>query len=563
MDENGDELWQYELADTMEVCGVFQNDLDQLVICGVCWDNFDGHFCSVVLNTQGELMSSYVASSGQNTLIDPFYLIDHRKYMSKGDRHLAIVPGLGQNYLHYAEFNQSGQIDSVGVFATLSCLMLPGPITDIKVINDRYLASGYPYLGGGANAVFGGVLNTEIYSYCGELGGVSPVFNSVPSSSIPIVFNEGNQISNPENFPDKVFSFEYDTNLEKYIILKSGVLGSRIFYLDSISQPNNKSRFHGYIFVDLNWNDEFDIEDYLLPTEALVSVEDSLFSFTNDLAAFRFLVAEIDPDLSYTVDAGPNYTMSPTFNYEMGCYQGFQRIPVRQLIDGYDVLINAATYSPPRPGFDLSYQLLARNQGTLEGSSVKLAFSYDDLRLDYLGASQLPNEIIGDSLVWHLGNLASGEFSAIDLDFNMINNTDWLGDTLVAKSYVIYDEISQDVQTWNNTSISQEIIVGSYDPNDKNAFPGEGPFGLVDLDTDSLEYVIRFQNTGTFAASFIEIVDTIDTEQLDLSQFKMRNASHEYNLSIEGNILKWFFLDIDLPPNRKIIWVVRDLLNSK
>lgn len=68
---------------------------------------------------------------------------------------------------------------------------------------------------------------------------------------------------------------------------------------------------------------------------------------------------------------------------------------------------------------------------------------------------------------------------------------------------------------------------GSYDPNDKQAMPiGFGSQHYISSNTD-IEYKIRFQNTGTDTAIFVNIVDTFSSN-LDVASLEMGAASHPY-----------------------------------
>ena len=89
--------------------------------------------------------------------------------------------------------------------------------------------------------------------------------------------------------------------------------------------------------------------------------------------------------------------------------------------------------------------------------------------------------------------------------------------------------------------------IGSYDPNDKSAFPiGYGEQKVIDPGT-LLEYKIRFQNTGTDTAFTVSIRDTLSS-LLDISSIKMGAASHPYNWRLEDQgTLVIDFPDILLP----------------
>lgn len=97
------------------------------------------------------------------------------------------------------------------------------------------------------------------------------------------------------------------------------------------------------------------------------------------------------------------------------------------------------------------------------------------------------------------------------------------------------------------TSIDCQANTGSYDPNDKQAFPvGFEEDHLIQNDYD-LEYMIRFQNTGTNVAHQVVILDTL-SPFLNPESIVIETASHPYEFEIvNDNILKFSFNDIFLP----------------
>ncbi|TNE53975.1 MAG: T9SS type A sorting domain-containing protein [Bacteroidetes bacterium] len=90
-------------------------------------------------------------------------------------------------------------------------------------------------------------------------------------------------------------------------------------------------------------------------------------------------------------------------------------------------------------------------------------------------------------------------------------------------------------------------VTGSYDPNDKRGFPtGLGENHILRPNVP-LEYMIRFQNTGTDTAFTVVIVDTLD-EDLDIFSVQSGVSSHPYQFRMHGpRILEWTFNDILLP----------------
>ncbi len=98
-----------------------------------------------------------------------------------------------------------------------------------------------------------------------------------------------------------------------------------------------------------------------------------------------------------------------------------------------------------------------------------------------------------------------------------------------------------------NIDIDCQESVGSYDPNDKQGFPiGYREEHFIEKDMP-LEYLIRFQNTGTDTAFTVVVRDTL-SQYLDITSFSGCVTSHPYTLRIEDdNILVFYFNNIELP----------------
>lgn len=67
---------------------------------------------------------------------------------------------------------------------------------------------------------------------------------------------------------------------------------------------------------------------------------------------------------------------------------------------------------------------------------------------------------------------------------------------------------------------------------------------------DRLEYLIRFQNTGTDTAFTVVIKDTLSTN-LDLNSINMGASSHHYTWEVHENVLIINFNNIMLPDSNK------------
>ncbi|WP_051200040.1 T9SS type A sorting domain-containing protein [Flavobacterium subsaxonicum] len=113
-------------------------------------------------------------------------------------------------------------------------------------------------------------------------------------------------------------------------------------------------------------------------------------------------------------------------------------------------------------------------------------------------------------------------------------------------STVTITPLEDDATPENNTSVSTQVVVGSYDPND--IIESRGRDVLIDdfTNDDYLYYRIRFQNTGTASALNVSVDDVLDP-QLDQNTVEMLYASHDFVLDRQDNHLVWTFNHILLP----------------
>ena len=133
-------------------------------------------------------------------------------------------------------------------------------------------------------------------------------------------------------------------------------------------------------------------------------------------------------------------------------------------------------------------------------------------------------------------NLSPGDRASADLMFT-VNTTAALGDTLKA-----------DIRCVANSDVSVDstfdVIRGSFDPNDKSATP---VMNLVEVTAGKyINYLVRFQNTGTDTAVNVVITDVLDG-LLDANSFQVLDASHPCITKRTGSNLTFEFIGIMLP----------------
>jgi uncharacterized repeat protein (TIGR01451 family) len=120
-----------------------------------------------------------------------------------------------------------------------------------------------------------------------------------------------------------------------------------------------------------------------------------------------------------------------------------------------------------------------------------------------------------------------------------LNGNDRLGFTATVNP-VAGDETMED-----NTFQLKQTVVNSYDPNDKTCL--EGNTITPDLIGEYVNYLIRFENTGTANAINIVVKDMIDTAKFDVSTLFLTDSSHDLVTRIAGNKVEFIFENINLP----------------
>jgi hypothetical protein len=212
-----------------------------------------------------------------------------------------------------------------------------------------------------------------------------------------------------------------------------------------------------------------------------------------------------------------------------------------------DLEVTLLPLQPARPGFDAKYKLVYKNKGnTIQSGVVNLTFN--DAVLTLVAAIPAVSTGKKNTLTWNFNTLQPFETREITFTMNVnspmeipaVNNGDILNFTTAVTSSATDETPLDNSFTFNQT------VVGSYDPNDKTCL--EGAVITPALIGQYVHYLIRFENTGTFAAENVVIKDMIDLSKFDISTLIPTSASHSYVTKIsDGNKVEFIFEKINLP----------------
>lgn len=320
-----------------------------------------------------------------------------------------------------------------------------------------------------------------------------------------------------------------------------------IILADNLSENCGNHSISGTIRLDENGNgcETNALDAGLLP----IKLDNGLFNtitFTNNLGEYLFNLNEGNYDIELFnlptyFSANPASTHvtiagSETNEIVNFCITGNQTIE--------DLEITQLPTSLARPGFACHYVVIVKNKGTHTVSNAVVSLTFDHTMQSVVSSSPLSNSNTENQLIYELGNLEPFQSKKINLTMltfppPLVNGGDDLGFN------AIINPVQNDFTPNDNAFGLKQVVVNSYDPNDKQVLQGETiPIEQAEA---YLHYLIRFQNTGTASAINVRIEDVLH-ESLNWNTLQIVGSSHDFRAEItENNQLAFIFNQINLP----------------
>ncbi|OAB79630.1 T9SS type A sorting domain-containing protein [Cochleicola gelatinilyticus] len=306
----------------------------------------------------------------------------------------------------------------------------------------------------------------------------------------------------------------------------------------------------GEVRFDFN-NDGCDITDLVAPNILIETTDgtNTYGAFTNAEGFYQNFV-EADGSVTTSVAGGslpPFYMATPATTTTV--FSGFGNEEIVDFCltaseDIDDVKITIVPITVARAGFNARYQLIYENLGTTIANG-QVSLQFDTSRQNFVNATPNPTTVSGGLIEWDYATLQPFEIRTIDVTlFTQAPPVNQPDDELLLIAHV--DPITNDVDIENNDATLKQLIVASYDPNDKQIVQG------AEISEDEvggyLDYIVRFQNTGNAEALQVIVTDTLHSN-LDWGTVRPLSASHQYTTQIfNGNAVSFTFNDINLPP---------------
>lgn len=300
----------------------------------------------------------------------------------------------------------------------------------------------------------------------------------------------------------------------------------------------NLAPYHAYAFLDDNQNQIQDPGEGPYPG-LIVQAKGGTFA-TSDSSGLIRVYGTMPEDSLFTHKPKFYTTVTPAQLLLKSITDTVQLAVYKQYVK--DLRITLVNARPLVPGFETDFYLLCENIGS-ETVEAKVHFSFPDA-LSFVSASILPDSLGQDSALWILPQFNPGDIQKIKVTMKTAATVQ-IGTVISVDTRI--EPIDIDVNPMDNVSGLRIVVVGSFDPNDKTARKGERITPQEIADLVPMEYLIRFQNTGNFPATFVRVMDTLSA-RFDPASFVFQGSSHPCRWNITGaGILEFFFDNIQLP----------------
>jgi uncharacterized repeat protein (TIGR01451 family) len=205
----------------------------------------------------------------------------------------------------------------------------------------------------------------------------------------------------------------------------------------------------------------------------------------------------------------------------------------------------AMANGPARPGFQLEYGIDLDNLTPASTGAVTLTVTLDPV-LGFLSANPAPATVAGNVVTWNLSMTQVFQHVDVSVRTQVPPDVGLIGTTFTTTALVT--TANTDGNLSNNSATSNQLVTGSYDPNDKRAFTSTGGTSVWTINEDQwIDYIIRFQNTGTDTAFNVVITDTLPAT-LDPATITWGAGSHAHSRALVGQgVLTFIFPNILLP----------------
>ncbi|HRG58798.1 MAG TPA: PKD domain-containing protein [Bacteroidia bacterium] len=314
----------------------------------------------------------------------------------------------------------------------------------------------------------------------------------------------------------------------------------------------NASTVTGTLFYDVNSNGIMDSGETGIPYQTIQI--GTYTAYTDANGNYNISVPMGSYTISYTpsgfYSSGTITTTSVVAQVtQNGMTYGNNNIGLYMTPGQVDLGITISPSTTVTPGFGAWYSINVCNYGTTP-TAATVMMQYDAaLTPNYQTPAGASVNTTNQLITWNLPAINPGSCSYIWVSFQALIGIQ-LGSSAV--EFVSVNPVTGiDNNLNNNTDTVHQIVVGSWDPNNKLvvytniADPNYQIISSVEPNQE-IRYTINFQNTGNAPAHNVVVVDEMSSN-LDINSFEFIGASHNCTILRNGNTTTYKFMNIMLP----------------
>lgn len=337
---------------------------------------------------------------------------------------------------------------------------------------------------------------------------------------------------------------------------RSSTQNTRAGWIANVTCSPDTDRLIAIAFVDSNTNGMFDSNESSFPYGNFLMQQNNTGAVSEITTPNgRYIINDDNPSNTYDIsfEIAPEYTNyfagtsfsvnDASITVGSGAQLYYFPITVTQLYS--DLAITIIPTNPPRPGLPYSNKIEYKNIGLSAVANGTLTFTRPS-QVTIAAITQTGTVTNSLGFSYNFTNLLPGETRSFFVTMNVpatpIVNA---GNLLVAEATITAP--SNDINTSNNAYSNTQIVVNSFDPNNKMESRGDRIAVTEFTADDYLYYTIRFQNYGTANAIDVRIEDVLSTN-LEEESVRMISSSHYYVMSRNNNVITWNFKEIQLVP---------------
>lgn len=313
---------------------------------------------------------------------------------------------------------------------------------------------------------------------------------------------------------------------------------------DSVSMNLPELMVSGYTFLDANANGIFDTDESVLPNFPIYNNSGTL-TYSNAEGYYWVYCTFGTNTVTLSVDGSLWNVTTPTSFTTILDDNQYESINNNFGIvsnGNAQTIINGSISNINTWCLTVSSQALSvANNGNTMGTGY-MVYTYDPL-CTYISATPEPYQIVDNNLYFAYTDLTYNEVQLFNVLLDMPDNAEQ-GDQLSFSMSTFY--YNDSLEIFENSDLVNSQLSCSYDPNDKREVSGIGEDGQVPPNS-VLDYVIRFQNTGTAPAFDVMIVDQLPNQVL-FNTLHPVAASHPYTVNVSpAGVATFMFDNIMLP----------------